>query len=341
MNLNLDDSFKVRVSIGSAIVLELINGKIDAAPTTIYLLTYHDGKCTANCGFCPQARESQGKANMLSRVVWPAFPLKEVLNRIPQAVNSRKIHRICIQTLNYPNFFQEVKKIVKSILSRIKVPISVSCQPLNREMLKELSLLGVNRVSIALDAATKEIFEKVKGSAIQGPYRWEKHIEALLTAVEVFGRNNITTHLIVGLGETEKEMISRIQWCVDNGIYPAMFAFTPIRGTKLENMPQPSLDSYRRIQLAHFLITNKLSNYRKMVFNQKDEVVNFGVSKAMLKEVIESGTPFLTSGCPSCNRPYYNEKPSGPIYNYPRPLTTKEIKEIANQILKGFRNEDE
>ncbi|HDI74230.1 MAG TPA: hypothetical protein ENF57_04430 [Candidatus Korarchaeota archaeon] len=26
---------------------------------------------------------------------------------------------------------------------------------------------------------------------------------------------------------------------------------------------------------------------------------------------------FLTSGCPSCNRPFYNERPRGPIYNFP------------------------
>jgi biotin synthase len=25
----------------------------------------------------------------------------------------------------------------------------------------------------------------------------------------------------------------------------------------------------------------------------------------------------MTSGCPNCNRPYYNETPSGPILNYP------------------------
>ena len=47
---------KVRVSIGSAIVLGLVKGMLDAEPTTIYLLTYIKGKCSANCAFCPQAK---------------------------------------------------------------------------------------------------------------------------------------------------------------------------------------------------------------------------------------------------------------------------------------------
>ena len=64
----------VRVSTGTAIVLGLAQGKLDAEPTTAYLMTYKQGKCTANCGFCPQARGSKSSAEMLSRVTWPTFP---------------------------------------------------------------------------------------------------------------------------------------------------------------------------------------------------------------------------------------------------------------------------
>jgi biotin synthase-related radical SAM superfamily protein len=36
-----------------------------------------------------------------------------------------------------------------------------------------------------------------------------------------------------------------------------------------------------------------------------------------LARVVESGEPFKTSGCPDCNRPFYNESPGETIYNYP------------------------
>jgi len=48
-----------------------------------------------------------------------------------------------------------------------------------------------------------------------------------------------------------------------------------------------------------------------------------------------TGEPFRTSGCPDCNRPFYNERPSGPLYNYPRPLTTEEAARAIQDMEVG------
>jgi biotin synthase len=69
-----------------------------------------------------------------------------------------------------------------------------------------------------------------------------------------------------------------------------------------------------------------------MRFDGKECVSDFGVDKRTLSQIIRTGEPFLTSGCPNCNRPYYNEKPSGPIYNYPRGLTEKEFSFILHEL---------
>lgn len=323
---------RIRVSTGSAIVLGLLRGRLDAKPTTIYLLTYRDEKCSANCGFCPQARTSKGRADMLSRVTWPPFPTRQVLSRIERDAETDAIKRVCIQALNYPTVFDDVLGLVGEIWSRVKVPISVSCQPLNREKMKMLAEAGVDRISIALDAATEEIFDKIKGRLVGGTYVWERQLEALKEAVEIFGEGSITTHLIVGLGETEKEVVQMIQWCVDVGVYPGLFAFTPIPGTPLENSSQPSLSQYRRVQIAHYLITRGKTRFKDMIFDGDDCLINFGVSEQQLREVIGTGEPFVTSGCPGCNRPYYNERPGGPLYNYPRQPLPEEIVEIERQI---------
>jgi len=324
----------IRVSIGSAMVLGLLRGKLDAKPTTIYLLTCRNEKCSANCGFCPQARDSKGRADMLSRVTWPTFMTRKVVDGIERTVGGGAIKRVCIQSLNYPEVFDEVLLFVREIKSRVTVPISVSCQPLNPEKMRVLADAGVNRISIALDAATEKIFDRVKGQNIGGPYRWERQREALNEAVKVFGEGSVSTHLIVGLGETEKEICQTIQWCVDSGVYPGLFAFTPIPGTALENNPQPSLSSYRRAQVAHCLLTHRKTRFENMAFDSNNCITNFGISKERLLEVIDTGEPFLTSGCPGCNRPYYNERPGGPLYNYPRQLRPEEI-EKAKRIL-GF-----
>lgn len=330
---------KIRVSLGSAIVLKLLNGKLDAAPTTAYLMTYREEKCAANCAFCPQARGSNSKADMLSRVSWPTFPTENVLNGIFEAVANGTINRVCIQALNYPEVFRDLTALIRAVKQEVDVPVSVSCQPLSAKNVQLLAEAGAERIGIPLDAATKKIFDAVKGAEAGGPYSWKKQWQILAEATKIFGRGRVSTHLIVGLGETEEEMVSTIQTCVDMGVLPALFALTPIAGTKLEGTHQPPIEKYRRIQVARHLIVHGLSKFANMKFNSKGELTSFGVTRDTLSQIIKTGTPFLTSGCPNCNRPYYNEKPSGPIYNYPRPLTSEEIEKLANDIItNGCRN---
>jgi len=325
---------RIRVSLGSAIVIGLLKGKLDAKPTTTYLMTYRKGKCSANCGFCPQARESHGRADMLSRVSWPVFLTKQVLDGIENAVESGRVKRVCVQALNYPEVFNDLRAIVKAIYQRVGVPISISCQPLNSENLRRLAEAGAERIGIPLDAATEELFNKVKGVVAGGPYNWKQQFDLLNEAVGIFGKGKVSTHLIVGLGETEKEMVHAIQTCVDMGVLPALFAFTPISGTALENEAQPSIERYRRIQIARHLIVHGIARYENMRFDKEGNIQDFGLDKKALWQFAQTGEPFRTSGCPNCNRPYYNEKPSGPIFNYPKDLTEKELLTVRKQL--GF-----
>ena len=173
-----------------------------------------------------------------------------------------------------------------------------------------------------------ELREKVLAALIVG----KTSFSLLKEAIAVFGQGNVSTHVIVGLGETEKEAAQIVQRCVDMGVLPALFAFTPVRGTALEDNSPPKLESYRRIQLARYLISNTKSRVEDMQFDVKGKIIDYGLSNEVLEPIIESGVPFQTSGCPDCNRPYYNEKPSGPIYNYPKKLNKEEIKKIKKEL---------
>jgi biotin synthase-related radical SAM superfamily protein len=323
---------QIRVSIGSAIVLGLLEGKLDAAPTTAYLMTYRTGKCTANCLFCPQARTSQANSELLSRVSCPAFATNQVVQKIGNAFASQRIKRVCIQALNYPEVFNHLAALVKKIKRHANVPISVSCQPINSGNMRLLAEAGADRIGIALDAATETLFNEIKGANANGPYTWEKQFRQLHEALKVFGKGKVSTHLIIGLGETENEAVSLIQRCVDMDVSPALFAFTPVRGTALATKPQPPIAAYRRIQLARYLIVNRHARSEDMHFDSAGCLTDYGIEKETLTCIVESGKPFQTSGCPDCNRPFYNEKPSGPIYNYPRNPRREEITAIKHHL---------
>jgi lipoyl synthase len=62
-------------------------------------------------------------------------------------------------------------------------------------------------------------------------------------------------------------------------------------------------------------------------------LTNYGVNEQTLDCAVRTGRPFLTSGCPDCNRPYYNERPGGTIYNYPKKLTENEILHVQSELI--------
>jgi len=325
---------RVRVSLGSAVAIGLLEGRLDAAPTTAYLMTFTRGKCTANCGFCAQARTSTSRTSMLSRVTWPIFQTRDAIAAVRRAKGG-KIKRVCIQALNQRKVFRQVLATVRAIHEEVKIPISVSCQPPNKGSVRQLVEAGAERLGIPLDAATEALFDKIKGLSAGGPYEWGRQFGFLAEAVEILGRGRVSTHLIAGLGETEKEMATVIQRCCDVGVLPGLFAFTPIAGTAMENIGQPSVQSYRRMQVARHLIVQEIARCEDMRFDEEGHLTDFGIKEEELVSIIRTGKPFLTSGCPDCNRPYYNEKPSGPMYNYPRDLTPEELADVEKHLRQG------
>ena len=329
---------KVRVSAGTAALLKLDEYWLDVKPTTAYLMTYTEGSCTANCSFCPQARGSPSDKSLLSRVLWPVYPTEEVLERLRGADAS--LQRVCIQTVNYPGFFDDSLALLREIKKSRGIPVSIDTAPLTRPQMEELKNAKLDRIGIPLDLATEELFDNMKGEHVRGPYHWGEHLEALNVAVEVFGTRRVLSNLIIGLGETEEEAVGLVQRLMDMGVETGLFAFTPIPGTALSKKEQPPLDAYRRIQLARHLITRGIASIHDMGFDDGGRITGFRVDEETMAGILESGEAFRTSGCPGCNRPYYNERPSGPFYNYPRRLTAGEAQREARQLGLGSSKSD-
>jgi biotin synthase len=196
--------------------------------------------------------------------------------------------------------------------------------------LKKLKEIGVSNIGIALDAGTPEIFEEIKGEKRNSIYRWEKHNQALKDALLIFGKGKVTTHLIVGLGESEFEAAKFIAQMYQQGISVGLFAFTNIKGTSLEHHPTPNLESYRRIQAIRHLIS-KGELKLKQIIEDDDGHVAMNIDPSILREFLSSGEAFRVTGCKGCNRPYYNERPRGPMYNFPRPLTQEEVRKAIEE----------
>ncbi len=310
----------LRLSTGSAVHLGLLEARMEAHPTTLY--TMLGERCVGRCHFCTQAQGSTANRKFLSRIAWPAFDLEAVLPRLERTSG---IGRLCIQTLLYPHLHQELLQLLARIRRVIDLPVSVCINPAPREILLALKAAGVERVGVGLDVADPDLFARIKPG-----FRWNAYLRAVEETCEIFGVGSI--HLIAGLGETDEAMIRRFWEFSRAGCTIALFAFTPVRGIRLHR-PPPSIGRYRALQLARHLIAEGIATPEAMRFRD-GRLIAIELPSTTLEPVLENGQAFRTSGCPACNRPLYNERPGGPTYNYPRPLTTAEKTQARAELAR-------
>jgi biotin synthase-related radical SAM superfamily protein len=281
------------------------------------------GRCRRDCAFCAQASNSKASAIALSRVNWPSWDEQAVLTAVEQAYATERIVRCCLQATVSAGCLEQVMEIAARMGQRVPLGASVVA---DADQAGQLLEAGLERVGLSLDAVNEEAYRQVKGGNVA------EALSIIEDAAHGFpGR--IVTHLMVGLGETEEEMVRTIGRLRDWGVTVALFAFTPIPGTAMEHEPVPPLDSYRRIQAARHLIVHNLATVEQFAFSPVGGIISFGLLEDELRALLGDGKAFETSGCPGCNRPYYNEPPSGPLYNYPRPLTPEETQRAVEEAL--------
>jgi len=303
------------VSSGSAAVLEFAPCQLEVAPTTAYLMV--GDKCSRNCAFCAQARQSTARADRLSRVVWPSYPVAEVLPALALAFDRCAIERACLQVTAGRGSAAKARCLVRKIRLASTVPLCVCIRTGGLRLFEELLALGAERVTLALDAASERVYNRIKGRD------WQKTLDLLQSAARRYP-GHVGTHVIAGLGETEAEVAGLLQAMHDLGVTTALFAFTPVPGTALAEEPPPDLALYRRVQVARHLIASREARAEQFRFSADGRITSYGIASGALREWLRGGQAFQTSGCPGCNRPYYNERPGGPLYNYPRPLGPEE-----------------
>jgi biotin synthase len=261
--------------------------------------------------------------------------LEEIIER---AIGKEQIHRVCISMITHPKALEDTLHIIQKFKKETDLLISVLITPTlfhDKDSLQTMKNAGADRVGIAMDAATPELFEHLKGKGVGGPHRWDHYWDVVRMAMGIFGEFHVGIHLIVGLGETEKKMVEAIQMGQTMGAHTHLFSFFPEKGSPMEGHSPPPLSQYRRIQLARWIINEASGSLDHMRFDEEGKLVDFGIN---IEPLLQGGKPFMTSGCPgkngqvACNRPYGNERPSGPIRNFPFIPEPEDIKEIISQI---------
>jgi len=337
----------VQMSTAAAITLGLVPGKMHRTACTHclnLLVTYPEG-CRANCAYCGLARHREETRDYADRnfirVDWPAARYDDVIARVKAGADQGQFQRMCISMITHPNSNADTFALLEKWMREVPtVPVSILSNPttLERDDLVRMRRMGAEIFTVALDAVTPAIFERTRGKGVDSPHKFEHYWRAIEWAAEIFGPEKFGAHLIGGLGETEREILEVAQKIRDLGGHNHMFAFYPEHGSLMEDWPPVDRGQWRRVQLARFIIDYAGGHIRDMAFDAEGRVIDFGVPELKLAEIINSGKPFRTSGCPgkdddvsACNRPYGDSSPTD-ILSFPFALARRDVARVRRQL---------
>ena len=350
----------IRTSLAAAMTLKLRDGLFwrGARLYCINLLLTYDKPCAGNCAYCglhrmrnepEHAPHSAQKLNRpdktFIRVDWPVFPTELVVERTAKLEEEQNLQRVCISMLTRRECVDDTIEVIEMHRKYTDILISVLASPMitRKSDLERMKSAGADKLGVAVDAATPELFDKYRGKPRGAPHKWNRYWEFFQEGIEVFGKGNVGSHLIVGLGETEREMVAALQRTKDFGGETHLFSFYPEEGSDMENVSPPPVDQYRRVQIARFLIDNEISEMSAMKFDENGRIIDFGIAVEQFNSIVESGFPFMTSGCTgkdgksvACNRPFGNSRPGPGMRNYPFIPNSDDVLLIRSQMETGL-----
>jgi len=332
----------VRISYASAIALRMRSGRFsrDFDFGGINLLLNYDEGCLSDCGYCGLARTRPGDYGGKSfiRVEWPLVGTDELIDRM--AAREAELTRLCISMVTHGHAYADTCDIARRIATRVRTPLSILVAPptLNRERLETFKAIGVDMIGIGLDAVTEELFRNIRTNVPAGGLKWEKYWEVVTGAREIFGPWKVNVHTLVGLGETDRDLIELFTSLRDRQIFSYLFCFNPEPGSRMADQPKSPLVRWRRVQLARHLIETEGYDPGQFDFDDDGGLACLRADRAAVETVVGQGVAFMTNGCPGengepgCTRPYGSYRPAEPFRDYPFLPSAADLDEIRQQL---------
>lgn len=176
--------------------------------------------CTFQCRYCkvwkqPGIRRSIDEIESMVESVFPDIDAISLTSGVLTDVADEEAYAIEVVTR----------------LQRFHLPIGVSIYPTPKTS-EHLKKAGVTEVKFNLEAATDDLF-----LAMCPGLNRQDAIAALRAAVPLFGKDHVFSNIILGLGETDEDMIRCIEELCRDGIMPVIRPLTP--GSELADFHRP------------------------------------------------------------------------------------------------------
>jgi len=125
-----------------------------------------------------------------------------------------------------------------AVKEAVDLPIQVQCEPPDDDgWFGRLKDSGADSLGMHLEAVSERVRRRIMPGKAQVSVA--RYFAAFEAAVPVFGRGQVSSYILAGLGDTSEEILDICERMVAIGVYPFVVPFVPISGTPLESQPAP------------------------------------------------------------------------------------------------------
>lgn len=126
-----------------------------------------------------------------------------------------------------------------AIKAAVDLPIQAQCEPPDDDKwFERMKASGIDALGMHLEVVTPELRAQLMPGKAAVPI--SRYMDAFKAAVAVFGRNQVSTYILAGLGDSPEAILAISRELIALGVYPFVVPFVPISGTPLEDHPAPS-----------------------------------------------------------------------------------------------------
>jgi radical SAM protein (TIGR04043 family) len=146
-----------------------------------------------------------------------------------------------------------------AVKAAVDLPIQAQCEPPDdHAWFERLARAGVDSLGMHLEVVTPHLRRKIMPGKSEVPV--ERYFEAFAAAVPVFGRGQVSTYILAGLGDPADSILKTCERLIALGVYPFVVPFVPISGTPLESRAGPAPEFMHAIlsQLSELLLEGGL-----------------------------------------------------------------------------------
>jgi len=148
----------------------------------------------------------------------------------------------------------------RAIKKKTGLPIHAQFMPpQNIKELQDLKEAGVDTVGIHIESFDAGILKKL--APIKAAIGLARYLKTWEEAVQLFGANQVSSFILVGLGESPESVISGSDLMADMGVYPFVVPLRPIPGSRMEQClpPDPEIMGSIYREVANTLSRKGLS----------------------------------------------------------------------------------